>query len=406
MRITRVLPSLPAAGALMALAAAACATSPSAAPPATAAGQVGASAAVTPADPPTRDYEVLVGAEAVDQIARVRFGPGGARVVNTFVVGLNPLEPDGPHGVAMSPDGRHVYVTTAHGAPFGYIWKLDPTTGRSLGRVTLGNFPATLQVSPDGIYAYVVNFNLHGEMEPSSVSIVSTDPFVEVARLQTCTMPHGSRFSADGRKHYSVCMMDDLLVEIDTRQVEVSRHFVLTRGKEHGMPGLPGSTINPHAGHDSSGHGMAAPPAGNTTCSPTWAHPSPDGTRVWVACNRTNDIVEIETSSWTMRRRIPAGEGIYNLASTHDGRLLVATNKRGQSVSVIDVASGRQLALIPTLRRVVHGVVVTEDDRYAFVTVEGIGSEPGTVEVIDLRALRRVASVDVGQMVGGIDLVR
>jgi hypothetical protein len=48
-------------------------------------------------------------------------------------------------------------------------------------------------------------------------------------------------------------------------------------------------------------------------------------------------------------------------------------------------------------------VVISPDDRYAFVTVEGIGAEAGTVEVIDLRALRTVATVEVGQQAGGID---
>jgi hypothetical protein len=32
-----------------------------------------------------------------------------------------------------------------------------------------------------------------------------------------------------------------------------------------------------------------------------------------------------------------------------------------------------------------------------------VGSEPGTVDVIDLRALQKVATIDVGQQAGGID---
>ena len=44
---------------------------------------------------------------------------------------------------------------------------------------------------------------------------------------------------------------------------------------------------------------------------------------------------------------------------------------------------------MPTKRRVVHGVVVSADDRYAFVSVEGVAAEPGTVEVIDLDVARR-----------------
>jgi len=359
------------------------------------------------AQKPERDYTVLVASEAVDLITRITFGPNGAKVEGTTKVGINPMDPDGPHGVALAPDGKSYYVTTAHGVPYGYLWKLDTKTNDVLGNVELGNFPATLQVTPDGGFVYVVNFNLHGEMVPSSVSVVSTDPFIEVARIETCTMPHGSRLNAAGTKHYSACMMDDMLVEIDTRELAVSRHFMLKKGNEHGEAGAPHKHAATMAGGaDHGGHGMDAPKPGDVSCSPTWAQPSADGKSVFVACNKANDIVEVDATSWTMKRRIPAGDGVYNLAVTRDGKLLVGTNKRGKSVSVIDIASGRELAKIPTQRRVVHGVAISSDDRYAFISVEGVGSEPGTVEMIDLKSMQRVASVDVGQMAGGIDVLR
>jgi DNA-binding beta-propeller fold protein YncE len=148
---------------------------------------------------------------------------------------------------------------------------------------------------------------------------------------------------------------------------------------------------------------MEPPKPGDVSCSPTWAQPSADGSKIYVACNKSSDIAEIDAASWTMTRRFPMGPGVYNLATTHDGKLLVGTNKRGQSVSIVDLATGKEVAVLPTKRKVASGVVISPDDRYAFVTVEGIGSEPGTVEIIDLRALRTVASVDVGQQAGGID---
>jgi DNA-binding beta-propeller fold protein YncE len=61
---------------------------------------------------------------------------------------------------------------------------------------------------------------------------------------------------------------------------------------------------------------------------------------------------------------------------------------------------------LPTRRKVLHGVVVTPDDRYAFVTVEGVGSEPGTVEVIDLQTLKTVATIDVAAGAAGIDFYK
>jgi len=355
----------------------------------------------------TKDYLVFVGSEAVDKVALIRFGPGGIKIERERYVGWAPTELAGPHGIGVSPDKKHYFVSTAHGTPFGRLQKYNAETNAAEGSVLLGNFPATLQVSPDGFYVYVVNFNLHGEMVASDVSVVAADEMIEIARIPTCTMPHGSRFSADGTHHYSVCMMDDILVELDTRKVAVSRYFSLTAGSEMGMTGAPprrgATSATSEAAHDMSGHGMEPPKPGDVSCSPTWAQPSTDNTRVWVACNKSSDLVEIDTKAWSLVRRIPAGPGVYNLGLTHDGKKLIGTNKRDQSVSVIDVASGKVLARIPTTRKVVHGVAVADDDKYAFISIEGSGSQPGTVDVIDLVALKKVASIDVGQQSGGID---
>lgn len=367
--------------------------------------------------PPDEDYLVYVVSESADEITLVRFGPKGARIDHKLGTGVMPSDLDGPHGMAISKDKEFYYVSLAHGAPFGSVWKYSAKTDAVLGKVTLGMFPATMDVSPDGQFLYVVNFNLHGDMVPSSVSVVSTELMTELARITTCTMPHGSRFNPQGTKHYSVCMMDDMLVEIDTASLKVSRYFVLTKGKEMGMTGTPraqpammmtqtpGMNMGGNQSKDTGGHGLEAPKPGDISCSPTWAQPSADGSKIYVACNKSSEIVEIDAATWKMTRRMPTGPGVYNLAITKDGRL-IGTNKRGPSVSVIDLKSGKELARIPTKRRVVHGAVVSPDDRYAFISIEGVGSDPGTVEVIDLQALKSVATVDVGAQAGGIDFLR
>jgi DNA-binding beta-propeller fold protein YncE len=364
---------------------------------------------------PDKDYLVYVLSEGADQISLVRFGPGGARIERKLPTGDMPIDIDGPHGIAISRDQQFYYVSLAHGRPFGSVWKYSAKDDRVLGQTTLGLFPATMDLSADGSLLYVVNFNLHGDMVPSSVSVVATEPMLEVARIETCVMPHGSRLNPQGTKHYSACMMDDMLVEIDTRTMKVSRHFLLTKGKEMGMSGVPvvpktkmaamsGEGRLKHA--DMGGHGMEPPKPGDVSCSPTWAQPSVDGSSIFVACNKSSEIVEIGAANWKVVRRLSARPGVYNLAVTRDGTRLLSTNKRDQSVSVIDLKSGRELARIPTRRKVLHGVVVAPDDRYAFVSVEGIGSEPGTVEVIDLSTLKIVASVDVAAEAAGIDFLR
>jgi DNA-binding beta-propeller fold protein YncE len=338
--------------------------------------------------PPVKNYFVYLVCEGADKIAVVRFGPDGAKVDHTLHTGMMPgADISGPHGIIMSPDRQYYYVTIAHGRPYGQALKYRTKDDAVVGQVTLGYFPATVDITPDGNFIYEVNFNLHGDMVPSSVSVVATDEMVEAARIPTCVMPHGSRLNPAGTKQYSACMMDDMLVEIDTAKFTVSRHFVLSKGKEAGATGPPS--------HDHRAMTSA-------TCSPTWAQPSTDGKSIYVACNKSDEIVEVDADSWSLRRRIPAGSGVYNLAISKDGKM-VATNKRGQSVSVFDLDSGRELIGLPTKRKVPDGVVITPDNLYAFVAVEGIGSEPGTVEVIDLHSLKTVATVDVPEQAVGID---
>jgi DNA-binding beta-propeller fold protein YncE len=365
---------------------------------------------------PDKDYLVYVVSESADKIALIRFGPKGARVDHDLQTGDMPVDIDGPHGIVVSPDRQFYYVSIAHGRPFGLIWKYSTKDDRVLGKTTLGYFPATVDITPDGNFLFIVNFNLHGDMVPSSVSVVSTPTMTEVARIQTCTMPHGSRLNPQGTKQYSACMMDDMLVEIDTRTLKVARHFIVTRDKEVGVSGppkvkaadamssMPG--MNMPGMKDTGGHGMEPPKPGDNSCSPTWAQPSADGSSIYVACNKSSEIVEVDANNWKLVRRIPARSGVYNLGITHDGTRLLATNKRDQSVSIFDLKSGKELARLPTKRKVLHGVVVSPDDAYAFVTVEGVGSEPGTVEIIDLKALKTVATVDVGEEAAGVDFFK
>jgi DNA-binding beta-propeller fold protein YncE len=330
----------------------------------------------------------------------VRFGPRGAAIEKTTETRLLESDISGPHGIVFSPDHSNFYVSIGHGRPYGSAVKYAAEDDRVLGQVQLGMFPATEDVSRDGNFLFVANFNLHGDALPSSVSVVDSNVMLEVARIPTCVMPHGSRVTRDGARQYSACMMDDLLVEIDAQKMKLARTFRLSKEREKGYAGLP-----PPAQSDSAQHAdhAATMNMSGVTCSPTWAQPSVDSKRVFVACNQSDEIVEIDSEKWSVARRIPAGAGVYNLGVTPDGALLVATNKRGASVSIFDIATGSELARLPMKRKVVHGVAISPDGRYAFVTVEGVGSEPGTVEIIDLAARKTVATVDTPPQAAGID---
>lgn len=59
-------------------------------------------------------------------------------------------------------------------------------------------------------------------------------------------------------------------------------------------------------------------------------------------------------------------------------------------------------SIISNNSTVPHGVVISPDSKYAFVTVEGVGGDPGLVDVIDLEKAKVVSSVNIGKQAGGI----
>jgi DNA-binding beta-propeller fold protein YncE len=351
-------------------------------------------------------YYVYVGAESADLIHRIRFGPEGASVDQTTAVGEIAVETEGPHGFNTSPDGEYIYMTTGHGVPDGKLWKYHAGPDTLVGEPTLlGWFPATVDVTPDGLYAFVANFNLHGEMVPSTVSVVYTPDMIEIDQIETCVMPHGLRLAPDGMKAYSNCMMNDAVVEIDTRTFEVARMFSVAPGSEGPLDRSMHAAMDHSAmgGMDGMMGGMdhGGLPMSNA-CSPTWAEPSVDGSKLYVACNRADHILELDVETWEVLRRFEAGRAPYNLDVTPDGRLLVATLKGGAAVEFFSLETGESLAVTESTTTVTHGLVISPDSRYAFVSVEGVGAEPGKVDIYDLRTFERVADVEVGQQAGGI----
>lgn len=350
--------------------------------------------AVPKAKPPTATYWAYVGAESADLIHRIRFGPQGATVEKTIPVGELAAEMEGPHGLQISPDGKWLFMTTGHGLPDGKFWKFETGVDTVVGPpIPLGFFPASIDVTPDGLYTFSSNFNLHGEMVPSSISVVYTPTNTEVAQTITCTMPHGSRINSAGTRHYSGCMMDDQLVEIDTRTYEVSARFSVAKGKEGPI------ALDAHAGHAMEHAGGARM---TSTCSPTWAQPAASGSLVYVACNKADEILEVDAASWKVTRRLSSGVGPYNLAVTPDGKYLLATLKKGAGFEMFDLATGKSVYRDKLSTTLGHGVAVSSDSKYAFVTSEGVGAQPGKVDIFDLVARAKVATLDVGQQASGI----
>ncbi len=354
-----------------------------------------------------RDYYIYVTAESEDEVALIRFDGKKAYVEKRIPVGVWPVEIEGPHGITVSPDGDYWYLSMAHGIPFGHLYKYKTGTDEMVDRIELGLFPATMGISNATGLLYIVNFNLHGgHEEASTVSIVDPDEMIEIERVETGIMPHGSRLLNNGLRHYSVAMMSGMLYEIDAMTMEL-RRTLSTAAKpmkmekrsshkmekmDHGKMKMGGMKKGAMA---KMKHKMPAE-------KPTWVYPHPNDKLLYVVNNGTDNVVEIDIDKWQVVRTFKTDKAPYNCEVSQNGKLLVVTYKGAAKTGVWNLETGKEIAKFKNSRKVTHGVVISPDSRYAFVSVEGIGKQPGAVEIFDLEKLKKVAVAEIGKQAGGL----
>jgi YVTN family beta-propeller protein len=329
-------------------------------------------------------------------------------------VGTMPTDIVGPHNVAVSPDGRFWYVSIAHGTPYGAVWKFTTGADSLVGRAPVGMFPTTVGLSPDGDWAFIPNSDFHGDRGGmNTVSVVYTPDMSTVTNIPVCDMPHGSRVSHGGTTVYIACMMSDELVTIDPATFAVLQRVQLGSGHRMSMADMdrpdsgmhaasPAPIPAPPPAHLSAGAASSTMPGQNPDCLATYVSAAPSDSVVYLACNHGNELQVRDARTLELRRRLPTGAGAYNVEPSPDGRLVVVTNKKAQSVSIFDAHTFQEVARVPTSKKIPHGIAFSPDGKYAFVSCESVGTDPGAVDAIDLTTLQRVASMSVPLQPTGI----
>ncbi|MFN2432250.1 MAG: YncE family protein [Gemmatimonadota bacterium] len=336
-----------------------------AAAPATAAG------AGTPAG-----YRIYVGTESADAVAVVEGGTW--KVLRQIPVGISIEDTEGVHGLGVAPDGRHWYISLAHGFPYGTIWKFS-TSGDSLaGKTEVGNFPATIGITPDGAWLFVVNYNLHGDKAVDTISAVYTPTMTQVTQIPACVKPHGLDVSRDGRFVVVTCTRDDTILRVDVATLKETAR---------GSVRLPEEEA---AGED---------------CYATGVQVLPGGNRAYVSCGHANEIRVVDLATLEVTARIAGCEGAYLLRLDPEARRLWVPCRSGQEFVVVDTATDRIVGRVPTTREFPHTAAFSPDGRHALLTQESRGVVPGALDVVERESLRKVASVDVGLQATGIGVV-
>jgi DNA-binding beta-propeller fold protein YncE len=321
-------------------------------------------------------YVLFVGLESEDAVAIV--DPGSGEVIRKIPVGVSTEDIEGVHALTLSPDGRYYYLSIAHGWPYGSIWKMTTAGDSLVARTNVGLFPATTAITPDGMWLFVANYNLHGDPQTDTVSVVHTPTMTEVKQIPVCTKPHGLVASHDGSAVYASCTRDNVLKKISVATLSVV------------------DSMNTLTEEDT---------AAEKVCYPAGLALSKDDSKLYVACHKHGEIRVMATNDLgTFTGAIPVGDGPYLIKVDPAGERLYVPNRNDQSYSVVDLASETTIATKPSSATHPHTFAFGPDGT-VFLSMESHAVVPGAIDVIDPETLATIRSIPVGLQATGAGAV-
>ena len=325
-------------------------------------------------------------------------------------VGDVPVELEGPHHIASSPDGKYIYYNLSNYVPGtgsgphgshgtgtvpGSVVKLDALTNEKIGEVLVDRSPGDVILSRDGKWAFVSHYDQlrlisalnAGTGLPdaaySDVAVIDTDAMTRVAMIPVCPTAHGEGLSADDNTLYVTCADSDQIAVLDV--TDRAHPTVTTRVTVGPTPGTLGnSSYSPYA----------------LTVSPV------DGT-VWVSDNRSADVRVFDPKTMMMdgsKVVVTGGVSMFSSFSPDGKMLYVPHQQAGDVLHAVDTTTlaMRDLPLPTQACDNAHAFVLGPDGVNGIVVCEGDHlMRPGSIVFINTAALSINGFVNAGMFSDG-----
>jgi YVTN family beta-propeller protein len=260
---------------------------------------------------------------------------------------------------------------------------IDPASLETRGLVTTGEGPHEVAVSPDGRTAWVTNYGLSAVFRDGAQRRNLPGRTITVIDLATATVrdsfdlgtlerPHGIQVSRDGSRLWVTCEGAQTVAMLDARSGAILKRWRTDQEISHMLVATPDERKLYVANIGSGSVTVIEVETDRVQSLVTGAGAegidvTPDGREVWVTNRSDNTIAVIDVAEDEVAARFPSGGQMpIRIKFTPDGQKALVSNARSNTVAVFDRAARKRTGLIKVGAMPV-GIQLTPDGRHAFV---------------------------------------
>lgn len=243
---------------------------------------------------------------------------------------------------------------------------IDPTTGKSLRRIALGDEPEAFDLSPDGKVIYVSN------EDAGEASFIDAASGKKLRAVKVGAEPEGVKVSPDGKTLYVTSEVASLVHVIDTASGQVVKNIragkrprrmaITADGKELWVTNELDASVSIIA---TATHEVIATlkfevkGARAEDITPVGIAMTCDGKRAFVGLGRANHVAFVDVASRKVESLVLVGKRAWNVTLDKAQARLWVVNGLSDDVTVVDVAGAKAIKSIP-VGRVPYGLVLVE----------------------------------------------
>ncbi|MBI3950355.1 MAG: beta-propeller fold lactonase family protein [Acidobacteria bacterium] len=326
----------------------------------------------------------------------------GLLLVTVTVAGL--CELDYNRAQAASKSGTLVVLNKAANTAA----LVDAKTLRVIGTAPTGDGPHEVAVSPDGRFAYVANYGRQGA-PGHTLTVIDLRDKKEAGAIDLgeYTRPHGIVVSKDGQRIYVTCEGSKAVVVVNAKERKVSHAIHTDQEVTHMIVITPDETCA-YTANIGSGTVTALDLVKrevithiNIGAGAEGIDISPDGKTVYAAARAANKLSKIDTTSNKIIKQVETQAFPIRVKVTPDGQRVLVTNAVAGTLQVFAAATLQGVKQIKVGQSPV-GILIEPNGQRAYVA----RTRDDKVSVIDLKKWEVVGEIQPGDEPDGLGYAR